>query len=309
MSSTRANEVENVVNVAAVDNATDETNTLRTAHVDENFTVPSHLSNNIITRHYVLQWDNSFAGLAAYPENAVWKPLEGHMDIFQSKSRYAPNCRKAAVRQGNLEQVILVGMKVKKVESNFPCQLGFRIHGAKGNYYTCNGERYAFLIGSNENTPNLNQIIVTTNPYVNSEYLRLYPGMTKDKLREEGIMHVPGENYVFVDKQHPIVEMMTENQDVLQIDLASAELIDNRWYKVSKTVTERCLDELETELVENLPLMDFTKFNASIHRLYNRGWDDEAEVCDNIQQRDLRSRVMTTNRRCSVVVEVSYVYM
>ena len=164
MSSTRDSEVENVVQESNVENVTEEMSALRTAHVDENFTVPSHLSNNIITRHYVLQWDNSFAGLAAYPENDTWKPLEGHMDIFQSQTRYAPNCRKAATRQGNLSQVILVGMMIKKVESTSPCQLGFRIHGAKGNYYTCNGERYAFLLGSNENSPNLDQIIVTTNP-------------------------------------------------------------------------------------------------------------------------------------------------
>jgi len=308
MSSARNKDVENVV-TESENTVSEEAQNLRVAQVDEKFTVPQHLSNNIITRHFILQWDNSLAGLSAYPENATWKPLEGHLDIFQSKSRYAPNCRKSAVRQGNLKQVILVGMKLKKVESNFPCQLGLKIHGSRGNYYTCNGERYSYLIGSNENTPSLDQVVVTTNPYVNSEYLRLYPGMTKDKLREEGIMHVPGENYVFVDKQHPIVEMMSENQDVLQIDLESAELIDNRWYKVSSTVTERCLTELENELVENLPIMDLTSFNASIHRLYGRSWDDEEEVCDNISQRDLRSRVMTTNRRCSVVAEITYCFM
>jgi hypothetical protein len=37
------------------------------------------------------------------------------------------------------------------------------------------------------------QIVATTNPYVNSEYLRLYPGMTKDNLKTNGIMEVPGE--------------------------------------------------------------------------------------------------------------------
>ena len=59
-----------------------------------------------------------------------------------------------------------------------------------------------------------------------------------------------GENYVFVDYQHPIVEMasnlifkdyllnnsnklcffpqMSENQDTLQLDLKNARLIDNR---------------------------------------------------------------------------------
>ena len=276
---------------------------------DPNFAVPSHLSQNVISRHFVVHFDNSLAGLGSYPEKATWRPRPNKMDIFQSKPRYAPNCAKAATRQGNLDQVILVGMKIKKVESNFPCQLGLRVEGSKGNYYTNDGQRYSYLIGANENTPQLNDVLVAGNPYVNSEYLRLYPTMTKDKLRKEGIMEVPGENYVFVDKDHPIVEMMGENQDVLQIDLENAELIDDRWYKVSKTVTERCISELENELVDNLPVMNLNNFNATIHRLHGRSWDSEEEVCDNISQRDLRSRVMTTNRRCTAVVEMMYCFM
>ena len=297
-----------VTQADSTENAEQGSADLNSAPMD-NAIVPQHVKKGLISRHFILQWDNSLSGLAAYPENATWRPLDGHMDIFQSATRYAPGCRKSATRQGNLDQVILVGMKVKKVESNFPCQLGLTIEGAKGNYYTCNGERYAYLIGANEKSHNLDEVIVTTNPYVNSEYLRLYPGMTSDKLRTEGIMAVPGENYVFVDKDHPIVEMMNENQEVLQIDLNNAELFDNRWYKVSQAVTERCITELENELVDNLPLMSFNKFNASITRLYGRDWDDEEEVCDNITNRDSRSKVMSNNRRVTAVVQVTYAYM
>ena len=310
MSSARNTKNDQVKNLPKEDESLEEvTQNMSLAQVDDKFTVPSHLSNGVITRHYIMQWDNSLAGLSAVPENATWKPLDGHYDIFQSTTRYAPNCRKSATRQGNLTQAIIVGMKLKKITSNFPCQLGLKIHGAKGNFYTCNGERYAYLIGANESNPNLDEIVVTTNPYVNSEYLRLYPGMTSKKLRSEGIMRVPGENYVFVDKKHPIVEMMGENQDVLQIDLHGAELIDNRWYKVSKTITERCLSELENELVTNLPMLNLSQFNASIHRPYGRDWDDENEVCDNISQRDLRSRVMTTNRRATAVIQLTYAFI
>ena len=273
------------------------------------FDVPSHLSNNVISRHFVMHWDNSLSGMASYPEKATWKPSEDNLDIFQTTTRYAPNCKKSDVRQGNLEQVILMGMKIKKVDSNFPCQLGLKVAGAKGNFYTGGGERYSYVIGANESTPQLNDVLVSTSPYVNSEYLRLYPGMTKEKLRTEGIMAVPGENYVFVDKNHPIVDMMGENQDVLQINLDDAELIDERWFKVSKTVTERCLSELESELLENLPIVNLKDFGASIHRLHGRDWDAHEEVCDNISQRDLQSRVMTTNRRCTAVVEMVYAFM
>lgn len=182
--------------------ATEDIAALRIAQPDPQFTVPGHMQN-IIVRHIVLEWDNSMSGLANYPENAKWRPLDGHYDIFQSTTRYAqgPNVKRAKERQGDLTQAILIGMKVKKVSSTFPVQLGVKITGAKGNYYTCNGERYAYMLGANEKSSNINEIVATSSPYVNSEYLRLYPGMTSDNLRSNGIVSLPGESYVFVDHQ------------------------------------------------------------------------------------------------------------
>jgi hypothetical protein len=276
---------------------------------DPNFMIPEHAKGREITRKVVLQWDNNLAALAARPNQATWRPLDGHYDIFQSRTRYAPNCVRSDVKRGNLEQAILIGMKVKKVDSNFPCQLGLSIHGVKGNYNTCNGERYAYLISAGERNLSMDEIVATTNPYVNSEYLERFPGMTATALREQGIMQVPNENYVFVDKSHPVVEMMQENAEALHIDLAQAQLIDGRWYKVAKPVTERCLNELESELVNNLPIYNLTEFKASINRPYGMDWDAENEICDNLSMANLKSKVMAAERRCTVVLELSYLFM
>jgi hypothetical protein len=263
-----------------------------------------------ITRHYVLEWSNSLSGLAQNPSEAEWKPVDGnHMELFGSTTRYAPNATKSEVKRGNLQEAILIGMKIKKIDSNFPCQLGLSVEGCKGNYYTCNGERYSYLIGSGEKSHNLESTIATMNPYVNSEYLKLYPGMTSENLRSQGIMTVPNENYVFVDKDHPIVEMMKENEDVLQIDINSADLIDSRWYKVSKVVTEKCISELESELVNHLPLINLEKFKAKIQRIYGTQWDDEMEVCDGVEREDMKNRLIESPRRCSVVLEMTYSFI
>jgi hypothetical protein len=290
--------------VAAV---TEDIASLSTSLTDDKFTVPSHMQN-VIVRHYVMQWENSLAGLANYPENAEWRPIDGHYDIFQSTSRYKQGpCKRSKFRQGDLEQAILIGMKIKKVSSNFPCQLGLQVAGCKGNYYTCNGERYAYMLDANEKASQMDEIVVTSSPYVNSEYLRLYPGMTKGNLRTNGIVTFAGENFVFVDQKHPIVEMMTENQDVLQIDLDNAELIDGRWYKVSRAVTERCLSELESELVENLPMLNLSEFNAKLVRPYGKGWDDPSGWGDNVDEATAE-RVMNSQRTATVVMQLTYAF-
>jgi hypothetical protein len=38
---------------------------------DPSFQVPQHLRNGLITRHVVMQWDNSMDGLASAPQNAT----------------------------------------------------------------------------------------------------------------------------------------------------------------------------------------------------------------------------------------------
>lgn len=270
---------------------------------DTNFLVPAHLKDNTITRHFSANFSGSLSELADTPSLATWTPTEN--SIFQSTTRYKPNAPKSDVRQGNLRQAILIGMKLKKVDSTFPCELGLTITGAKGNYYTGDGSRYAYITAANEKGHAIDKIVATTNPYINSEYLRMYPGMTKDNLRK-GIMEVPDADYVFVDEKHPIVEMMSENQAVLGIDLSQAQLVDNRWFKVEKTVSERCLDELGEELSNHLPLVDLSDFKVGIHRLHGESWDSESEVCDNVSSVDMRSKIMDGQRRASFVIEMSY---
>ena len=104
--------------------ATEDIAMLSIAQPDGKFTVPSHM-NNVISRQYVMQWENSLAGLASYPENGAWRPLSGHLDIFQSTSRYKQGpVKRSKFRQGDLEQAILIGMKVR----SFPHYLSSSLH-------------------------------------------------------------------------------------------------------------------------------------------------------------------------------------
>ena len=268
-----------------------------------------HFANNLISREFVVSISGSLDDFERNPEKASWRIPEGHQAVYQSRTRYKPNCRKAATRQGDLSNVVLVGMRLKKISSTFPCHLGMSFTGAKGNTYTAAGEQYAYLAGANENTQHLDKVIVKANPYLNSEYLKLYPGMTADKLRNELIMRPPGQSYVYVDKSHPIIEMMNENKETLQINLGEEHLMDDQYYKVSSAVADRCLNELETELIDNLPVMDLSQWSASIHRIGGLPWSSREEVCDNLEgQRDLQRRMMATKRRLTAVVQLDYAF-
>ena len=92
---------------------------LRSIPMDSAFQAGSQ--QNVISRKYVMQWENSMEGLSNYPENSTWRPLETAATMFQSSTRYQQGaCRKSKFRQGDISQAILIGMKIKKVSSNFP---------------------------------------------------------------------------------------------------------------------------------------------------------------------------------------------
>lgn len=280
-------------------------NSINPSLVNSTIKLSEHLKP--ITRKYLISFESSLNDLAAEPDRATWTPDNGSHHIFQSRTRYSSEAgaQRMDTPQGNLKNVLLIGMKIKKVHSNFPCELGVKVSGAKGNYYLANGERYAYTMFPGENNGNLDEIVVTTNPYVNSEYLRAFPGFTGDKL-SNNIIDVPGENFKYVDCQHPIIEMLKENSETLQLDISPDDLVDERFYKVSSSVVDGCIDRLKNELQENLPLIDLSKFNVSIQRPYETSWDDVNGPCDNVSNEQKRDAIMNASRRCSFVLEMTY---
>ena len=146
-------------NAEALQEAAANTETISATEclTDDTFAVPGHLSGSTITRHIAVDFSGSLSEMADSPSKANWAPTE--LSIFQSKSRYAPGCSKSEFRQGNLSQAIMIGMKVKKLESTFPCPVGITISGCKGNFYTGNGSRYAYVAGTNESSQDLDKIV------------------------------------------------------------------------------------------------------------------------------------------------------
>ena len=65
--------------------------------------------------------------------------------------------------------------------------------------------------------------------------------------------------------------------------------------------------ELENELVENLPLLNLSKFHAKLVRPYGKRWDDPAGWGENVDTQT-RERVVGSTRTCQVVVQLTYAF-
>lgn len=63
-----------------------------------------------------------------------------------------------------------------------------------------------------------------------------------------GVLNVQGENFVFVSKAHPVIDLLRLNKEILNADIDDQPLIDDQWYKVTKQVMSTCCQQLKVAL-------------------------------------------------------------
>ena len=56
--------------------------------------VPAHIRQGLISRDFVMHWDGSLQELSTNPDLATWSVPEEAKSIFQSRTRWAPGCKK-----------------------------------------------------------------------------------------------------------------------------------------------------------------------------------------------------------------------
>ena len=210
----------------------------------------------------------------------------------------------------DLKNVVLHGVELLGVQSTFPVTLGLKISGVEGKHYTQTGEQFSHIVMAGQNWSGHEYLTKPEEALVNSDYLQKYPGMTVDNLRTKHVVRVPDEQFVFVDANHPVVEMLDANSDVLQINIQEAELIDGRWYKVNSDVFEDCARLLDKELLQNLPIMDLTEFTVEAQRTGHSAWASPAQACSNAGSSAKASEmILTRENTISVQFAIEYGFM
>jgi hypothetical protein len=210
----------------------------------------------------------------------------------------------------DLTNVLLHKLTLLSVESSFPVTIGLNITGVDGKHFTKTGEQFAHVVLSQQKWSGEEHLTKTDDELVNSDYLQKYPGMTIDNLRTKNIVRVPDEQFVFVDSNHPVVEMLEANSEVLQINITDAELIDGRWYKVNNDVFEDCASLLDRELLQNLPLVNLDDFKICASRTGNTPWDCTTQACANAGKSNTSvDMILTRDNTLSIQFAVEYGFM
>ena len=264
---------------------------------------------DLITREYMVELQGSLLQMQSQGGLSEWTPYDGcEKRLFQSHRHGGNDNVRAETRGGDIQNAVLHSMYIKEVQSDFPCPLGLTISGVKGNRFTANGERYADIVLPNTHSDKKRCVCVAS-PYINSAYLSMFPGMTRDKLRSHGVLDVPDEPYKFVDHRHPVVAMMKENNESLQMDIGDCEVIDGRWIKVGTNAYEKCMQSLDKELVSNLPLINLSKFSVKVDRTGGLDWNSTEGLRDVSHKKDGTTKLLNKSNNMRALLEIRYRFM
>lgn len=86
---------------------------------------------------------------------------------------------------------------------------------------------------------------------------------TGEGLRQN-IVSFPGEDYYYVAKDHVVLDIIERNWKALGQDIPSERVRENNWVKVSDRLVDKVLDELNSKVLQNMPLTNLADMNFMV---------------------------------------------
>lgn len=115
---------------------------------------------------------------------------------------------------------------------------------------------------------------ILPNEYTRSSVVHYQPGSgVDDGLMEryghlstgeglrQNIVSFPGEDYYYVAKDHVVLDIIERNWKALGQDIPSERIREGNWVKVSDRLVDKVLDELNSKVLQNMPLTNLSGLN------------------------------------------------
>jgi hypothetical protein len=162
-------------------------------------------------------------------DGACWSTQNGKMQEILGMHIQGCDSQSAIAILG---QAVLKSARVIEYSSNFPFAIGVQISCVPNQEVTSTGMSYAFT--ALPETKNSVPMTIYENDATTAESMAWraqYPEYNASNLETQGVLNVQGESFVFVSKNHPVIDLLRANKDVLNADIDSQPLIDDQWVR------------------------------------------------------------------------------
>ena len=230
--------------------------------------------NIVVKRTLSVHITGSLANLAlAGPQAAMWKPLSGkETELFcpTLEGEIDPNDMTNSIRNG-----LIRSMTLMEQHSTFPCTLGVTVSCIPPSEMTDMGDKYAYTVLPHSRLSSPQAVYACdTSIQENQVWRQQYGKWNKANLETEGVLDVPGQPYVFVNLEHPMIGLLRHNQEMIGCDVDKMQRIDGRMLKISRQIMNSCCHTLRTKILPKMMTQDMNMFSLQLHRVGAETWDD-----------------------------------
>jgi len=211
-------------------------------------------------------------------EAACWSTQNGRIIDILGVTELLDGAADSASATALIKNAYLHKVTLLEYLNGFPLPLGVSISCVPNRECTRTGSAYAFstLPEVTNTTP---QVIYQNeaNTHESMSWRVQYPEYNVNNLDTHCVLNVQGENFVFVSKVHPVIDLLHANKEMLNADIDTQPLIDDMWYKVTKQVMSTCCNQLKTKVLSKVGTVDLNQLSVQISRLDGIHWLEMSE--------------------------------
>ena len=113
----------------------------------------------------------------------------------------------------------------------------------------------------------------------NNRFIETYGGFNGDDLWKD-IVAFPSENYYYVDKNHVVMQVISQNWDTLGINPAEEVLHENKYYKLSSALVDHVVNKLKNDVLSTIPFTDLMNLQVKFSSKNKSLWCDTPSAED-----------------------------
>ena len=114
------------------------------------------------------------------------------------------------------------------------------------------------------------------------------------------MMRLHGADYYFVHENHPVINLLYNNQEALGTKIDPSDRVNGNWYRVNLNVFDDSCHSLDTQVFSRTPqVFDLSKLRVKIRRPDNKRWIDTPllhdkllDISDKAQKKEAFKRYM-----------------
>ena len=171
-------------------------------------------------------------------------------------------------------------LTVKKTD--FPVHLGVQISCVTPEETTRSGHKYAMTCLANSHTQYPLVIHEAQENSEGAQWRSKYPQYNSNNLDKHGVLDVSGQQFIFCAQDHPVIDLLRQNKELLNANIDEQPLIDGEWYKITKQVFQTCCQTLRNKVLSKVTTRDLNSFNVQITRIGREDWSTSVSSHDEI---------------------------